>query len=265
MKITQTRRYSDFVHDNLNRPITERDATKLRKLEASMRKYGFLPFPILVRRTGDKFKILDGQHRFAVAQKLDLALYFVETERDDIVIAECAAAQSSWRVFDYIATYATQGNKHYEQLIQFAKETELPLVQAAHLLFGETNNGNVQKRIRDGKFVVKDVEYAMRVAGIVNAVRRHATWALNNLSVSALSRLVRVSDFSEEQFAKKCDTFPHLLNREATLEAYSTMYDKLYNHASRAPIPLAFLARQAAVSRSNLGEARKSGKQRRAA
>lgn len=258
MKISSTRNYAQFVHDGTNRPITERDAAKLKLLRASMQKYGFLPFPILVKRSGAHLRILDGQHRFAIAQELELPVLWVETDRDDIVIAETAAAQSPWALFHYVASFAAQGREDYIRLQQFAGETGLPLAKAASLLAGEAaHSGNVNDAIRDDKFRIRDMAYARRVAAILEVLKRHVPWALHSLSIAAISRFARVKDFDDAQMIKKIETHPHLLKRCATLEMFSDMYDELYNHMSRSRIPLAFLAREAMAKRAAVGERRK--------
>lgn len=257
MKISSTRNYKLFVHDNTNRPITARDATKLRLLRDSMRKYGFLPFPILVKRSGDRMRILDGQHRFAIAQELELPVLWVETDRDDIVIAETAAAQSPWSLFHYVASFAAQGREDYIRLQQFAGETGLPLAKAASLLAGETaNSGNVNELLRDDKFRIRDLAYARRVASILEVLKRYVPWALHSLSIAAISRFARVEKFEDAHMIKKIETHPHLLRRCPTLEMFSEMYEELYNYMARTRIPLAFLAREVMAKRQQVGKRR---------
>lgn len=250
MKVTQTRNYGMFTLDATNRPITERDTAKLKLLRASMQKYGFLPFPIMVRRIGQRLRIIDGQHRFSIAQELALPVLFVETERDDIVIAEAAAAQSPWAIFHYVASFAAQGREEYVKLLDFIKETGLPLSRAASLLAGEAaHSGNVQEQIRSGKFRVRDTVYARRVASILEVIKRYAPWAMHGLSTAAISRFVRVKEFDDAQMIKKIEAHPHMLRHCATLEMFSDMYDGIYNHMARSRIPLAFLAKEAMASR----------------
>jgi len=240
-----------FIRDEHNRAITERDNSKLRLLEASMQKYGFLPFPILVVRAGEKLKIIDGQHRFDTAKKLGLSVLFIETERDDIVIAECAAAQTPWNQFHYVATFASQGNKHYIRLLEFVKETGLPLSQSANMLGGEISTGtSAQKRIKFNRFVVRDEAYARRVAALVNAVRQQVPWALNSYCVAALSRFVRVPQFDDAHLIKKVQTAPHMLRRCSTVEMFSEMFSDLYNYGTQKRIPLSFMAKEQMIKRA---------------
>jgi hypothetical protein len=257
MKISSTRNYAQFTTDVTNRPITERDAPKLKLLKASMEKYGFLPFPILVKRSGERLRILDGQHRFAVAQELNLPVLWVETDRDDIIISETAAPQLPWNMHHYIASFSAQGDQEYQKLQIFAKESGLPLQKAASLLIGEiSTSGNVNEMIRDGKFEVRDLHYARRVTAIVSVVKRHVPWALHSLSIGAISRFARVREFDDAQMIKKIETHPHLLRRCPTLEMFSEMYEEVYNHSARSRIPLAFLAKEEMAKRQKVGERR---------
>jgi hypothetical protein len=250
MKISQTRNYSQFVHDATNRPITEKDRNNLRQLKRSMQKYGFLPMPILVRRSGDKLRIIDGQHRFSVAQELKLPVLYTETERDDIDISIPGGAQAPWKLSDHVMSKAAQGKAAYQQLRLFVEETKLPLSKAASILAGQTaKSGNVQKYIKEGTFKVSDENYAHRVANMVQAVKRFVPWAMHSQSINAISRFARVPEFDDSQFIKKVESHSHLLRHCATLEDFSEMYDAIYNHMTRSRIPLAFLAREAMAKR----------------
>ena len=251
MKINQTRNYGQFESDTTNRPITDRDGSKLRTLRASMKKYGFLPFPIIVKREGDHLRIIDGQHRFSVAKELGLPISWVETDRNDIVIAEVAAAQCPWSLIHYVGSFAAQGAKDYESLLQFSNETSIPLGTAASLLIGDCGGAhNVFDAVKNGKFKVKDVDYARRVASILGVIKKHVPWAMVKNSVNAISRFVRVKEFDDAQMIKRIETHPHMLRKCATLDTYSEMYAEVYNYSSRTRIPLAFLAGEVMSARS---------------
>lgn len=267
MKTTSTRDYGRFVSDKANRVITEKDRLRLKRLRASMKKYGFLPFPILVRRTGQRLSIIDGQHRFAVAQELGLPVLYVETERDDIVISECAAAQSPWNIHDYVASSAARGERHYQDLLAFSQQHKMPLARCAMLLRGYCgDNGAVGAAIKDGRFVVKDRVFAERVARLVNAIAEHFPHAKASPSVAALARFIRIPQFDDERLIKRAAAHPHMLKNQPTLEMFSEMYEALYNHASRqGRLPLAFLAKEAAAKRGDVGgESTKRGAQKKA-
>mgnify|MGYP001006399062 CR=1 FL=1 len=251
MKITQTRNYSLFISDETNRPITESHKNSLRKLTASMKKYGFLPFPILVRRVGQKLMVLDGMHRLHVATELKLPVYYVETERDDIRISETAEGQRPWMIGDYVGSFSAQGFKDYAELEAFAKEFDMPAARAATILSGNISSSTgFMGVLKSGRFVVKDREYASRIASIIAALSKLVAWASSSSSISAISRFVRVPEFDDSQLIKKAEAHFHLLVKQPTMEAYSSMYEQVYNYSSRKQIPLAFLAKQAAAKRN---------------
>jgi len=253
MKVHQTRNYSLFTTDITNRPIdTRRAIASQKKIRKSMEKYGFLPFPLLVKRTGDKLKVLDGQNRLAVATSLALPVFYVETEREDIIIADCAAGQSPWNVNDYVGSFAKQGNREMQTLLAFATEHKLPVARAASLLVGDSaHSGNVQKQIKEGKFRVRDLEYAHRVARMVSVVAQFAPWARSANAAGAISRFVRVAEFSDERMIRAVKSHPHLLRNYPDIEGLSEMFEAVYNHASRSPIPLAFRAKEEAKKRAD--------------
>lgn len=255
MKVQSTRNYSLFTTDITNRPIdTRRAIASQKKIRKSMEKYGFLPFPLLVKRTGDKLKVLDGQNRLAVATSLALPVFYVETDRDDIVIADCAAGQSPWNVNDYVGSFAKQGNREMQTLLDFAAQHKLPVARAASLLAGDcAHSGNVQGQIKAGKFRVRDLEYAHRVARIVSAVAQLAPWARSANAAGAISRFVRVAEFSDDRMMKAVRAHPHLLRNTPDIEGLSEMFEAVYNHAFRSPIPLAFRAKEEAKKRSDFG------------
>lgn len=258
MKATSTRKYDMFVSDRFNRVITAKDATRLKRLRFSMEKYGFLPFPILVRRNGEKLMVIDGQHRLMVAQELSLPVIYIEAGRDDIVISECAAAQSPWNISDYVLSHASQGKKDYQELMEFAAEHSMALKQAVSLLSGNNSHScNHSNSVKQGLFLVKDRAYADRVARISVVLAGLVPWGNCNWSIGAISRFVRVKEFNDDQFLKRVSANPHLLRKQPTLELYSEMYDAAYNFASRRRIPLAFLAKEVALERQDVGAQRR--------
>lgn len=252
MKITQTRNYASFIFDVTNRlATTPRRISSQKKIRASMKEYGFLPFPLLVRRVGDKLKVLDGQNRLLVAKELGLPVYYVETERDDISISKCAEGQSPWNLSDYAGSFANQGNAAFQGLLSFVGEHQIPLAKAAALLNGEVANGaNVNDSLKNGSFSIRDPKYAERVANLAQAVAAFVPWAKNSNSLGALSRFVRVSEFSDEQFINRVNTHSAYLKNQPTMQLFSEMYEEIYNHSSRSKIPLAFYATEVAASRS---------------
>lgn len=243
MKVQESKKYSQFKIDLTNRPI---NAQHVKKLVVSIKKHGYLPaYPIMVARNGAAgFTVLDGQHRFEAAKALGLAIHFVVHE-GQISIPEINEPQSRWTNSDYIGSYANQGNADYHFLREFSARTKISPLRAASLLYGEmAASGNVSDALKAGKFKVRDVEYADRVASIVAVISKSTKWAATLECIGAISRLVRVSKFDDAIFIKRVEANRGMLTQQATIELYSKLFEEIYNMRNRNPVPLAFLANE---------------------
>ena len=261
MKISKTSDYSQFVFSDENRPL-DTDHPKFRKLTESMKKHGWLwSFPMTVVRDGDKKVIVDGQNRFTAAKHLKIPVLFVVYDgQKELVISEINDTQRGWSIADHVGSRAAQGNSHYVYLKDFANRTGMPMLRAASLLWGEAaDSGNVQLAVKAGRFEVRDVEYAERVASIAIAVKAHRTWALGTSFLGALSRVVRVKEFDDAHFIKKANTWVSLLNHEPlAVQDFIEMIEKIYNRSVRSPIPIKFLAGQSSRARCAVPGAKRS-------
>jgi ParB-like chromosome segregation protein Spo0J len=73
-KLQTTKDYDLFDLNEFNRPLH-----KDRSLENSMKEYGFMPSsPLQVAKNPNgKLKIIKGHHRFSIARKLGLNIWYV--------------------------------------------------------------------------------------------------------------------------------------------------------------------------------------------
>lgn len=257
MKVLKSSEYSQFVFTLENRPL-QTSNIKFKNLVASMKANGFLPsFPISVRRSGSRYQILDGQNRFEAAKQLGIPILYVVYEADtQLDIAALNDTQRAWSMKDFVGSYATQGKADFHFLQEFAKRGKLHLNRAASLLGGEMYaSGNVRKKLRDGTFEIRDVEYAERVVALVNAVAEHChePWVRGTPCIAALSRLLRVSEFDPALLIKRIPANMSLFINQPTVDAFTEMFERIYNSRSRAAVPLRFLADQAMKHRCGAG------------
>ena len=257
MKIQQTRNYGLFCQDKFNRPITEHDHSRLARLRASMKEHGFMPcFPIWVIRQEDgKLKVKDGQHRLATAEELSLTVYYVEWDRDDINSSELGGTGSGWSLRDFIHSFAEQGKKDYQELLNFQIENGMELGICASILYGySANSSSVLRMARTGDYVIRDREGAKRVVAILNELRKHVDWSSGRCCVGAISRFIHVKEFVDQQFIHKINSYPALLVKQPTVDMYTDMFDAVYNHNSKQKIALAFMAKQSTSKRGDMSE-----------
>jgi len=242
MRVQSTSNYGMFQLLDFNR-----DVKKTSKLEASMRKYGFIPRKhIDVIKEGGKLKIKSGHHRFAVAQKLGLPIQYMVTE-DKMTIHEEEEPIRLWTMEDYLTSYSRQGtSEDYAVVLEYHKRTGICISQCVAMLGGLVALGTSRRpQFKNGTFKIVGTAHAETVASLVSTLKRAGIkWATNNLCVGSLSRIVMAGHVNIYQFQKKIAVFSSSLKNMATLSQFTEMWEEIYNTHSRKKVPIAFLTNE---------------------
>ena len=142
-------------------------ATRLKKLEKSIKEVGFLPTPVIVN---ERYEVIDGQARLKTAEKLEHPVYFMIVP--GIGLNECVAlnqASTAWTMKDYIDSYAERGNEHYVTLREYIeKYPDFALGTIEYVLSGVESSGPT---IKTGKFVVRK-EYKQDADRVLELMER---------------------------------------------------------------------------------------------
>lgn len=226
-KVQVTKNYRLFGRSAENRPL---DPKKHRKLEQSMKQYGFLPcFPIVCFRNADKQLIVkDGQHRLALAETLGLSVYWIE-EVVDFDVALVNSAAKGWGLRDYAQKHAANGLKAYQDGLDFGDQHGLPIGTAFALLSGYTNFSNAQASFIDGTFKIKDRAWADAVAGIYGPIVLMAPSLKNARFIEACMGVCRVSAFDARRLLRNSERCREKLVPYSTKDAYLDMLEQIYN------------------------------------
>jgi len=259
MKIHESKEYGRFTLTLDNRAIVE---GRVKKMIPSMKHYGWLDsHPMLVRKVGDKYEILDGQGRFHAAKTLGIPVKYVVTDKE-ISIPEINGPQSPWSITDYVGSYAQQGNPEYHYLLDFSRRHKLPISISASILKGcVASGGQHSDSVRSGEFKASNTEFAEKVAVIVRELRAiHHCGATTNC-VIAVSRVMQVGEINLTRLCDAIRKHQALVRPNTTADGYVAMLEEIYNHCAKANrLPIAFLAREAAQRRkfSSNSNARKA-------
>lgn len=114
-KTTDYKKFKDFKG---NRDVNKSHA---RALARAMALYGnwLIDDPVEVDKD---FRILDGQHSFDAAKACKQPVYYIITENQNLAtIRQRNSNRRNWNWFDYATSYASEGNKHYQQMLDLAK------------------------------------------------------------------------------------------------------------------------------------------------
>lgn len=247
--LLQTKNYTLFGFDPCNRSVD-----KITKLKASMQKYGFLAaYPLHCVQKNGKLVVKDGQHRLATAQALGLPVFYVVLEDDHVSIPEINCAQRKWSTMDFVDSFVNAGNADYKTLKQFREETNLPISVCASLLGGENGgSANKVKEVKMGTFKIKraSLDFARKVADLADVASKHVKWSRHDLFLGALSNCCRVPEFVPATMIERMNAAPHLLVIQPNTDMFHGMLEVLYNHRSRSPLPLRFMANESARGRN---------------
>lgn len=132
--VLTTNDYDKFHFLKGNRDLRE---SNLRNIEKSIKENGYNHLSFII--VDQNWNIIDGQHRFIVCKKLGLPVIYIQQyvdnpEKDVEIINNNKA---SWKIGDYVASYAKQGREDYIILNNLMKTNKINVRIALSLLFIE--------------------------------------------------------------------------------------------------------------------------------
>lgn len=243
MNFPTTSDYDQFVIFEFNR-----DVSKINLLENSMKQHGFIPaYPLHVVEVDGKFHVKGGHHRFTVAKKLGIPVVYAVCE-DSASVYQLEKTTRKWTMSDYLASYVRTGNPDYIAVLHFHQSTGLNIGQCVSLLAGDiASSGNFASRFKEGGYKVTSPEYATRVNSVIAALTgSRIPWAKKKLCVTSISRIVKAFHTDLDRLIKKINKHAFTLSEKTTVEAYTDMWETLYNReATGKRVPIAFLTNEA--------------------
>jgi hypothetical protein len=226
-KIQATKNYALFHRNADNRVL---DLKKHRKLYESMKRYGFLRcFPIVCfRDSKGNLIVKDGQHRLAIAQELGVTVYWVEETVDfDVAVINCTA--KVWQLKDYALKFSANGNKQYQEGIEFAEQHGIPIGSAFAMLAGNVSFSNVESKFIDGTFKVKDRKWADDVAAVYGPLVAMSHSVKRQQFLEACMAVCRVDGFDSKRLISNAERCREKLVAFSTRDAYLDMLETIYN------------------------------------
>jgi len=251
VRLQHTKKYDLFELCNFNR-----DVKKTTRLEASMKRHGFLQaYPLHCIRNGNgTLRIKAGHHRYCVAKLLQLAVWYVVLD-DDATIHELEGSTNYWMTADYMESHIRDGKEAYAVVKTYRERTDIPLQHCIALVAGETSNsGNQIEKFKAGRYTVSsDSTHRDLLADVLDhCFACGVAFAKKSLFVQAVSRCLRAPEFDVERFKARVATNPGLFVKQPTLDAMMSMIEMVYNHKtnSKHRIAVKFIVDKAMEKRS---------------
>ena len=247
-KLTTTKNYALFELLPFNR-----DVRRLKPLESSMKKHGFIPaYPLHCVKNGNgKLRIKAGHHRFEVAKKLGLPVSYVVCS-DDATVHELEHGTTPWALKDFLSSYCRIGSEPHKIIQCYVDTTGMSIGQVSSMLGGEcASSNNLVGKVKSDTFQIKSTEHIDAVAHVVLGLKKMGVqFATSRNLVSALSLLVFLPEFDAEIFLHRVAVNTGMMMRQAKVVDYLAMIETIYNRQAKNKVALAFLAKEAARQRA---------------
>lgn len=233
-KLQKTEDFTIFKNVLGNREINERH---VRDLTDAIRRKNLLEYyPLLVNE--DK-EVIDGQHRLLAAANAGVPVYYTEVpglQLDDVMSINTHSKR--WGIQDFVDSYITLGNHHYEVLNSFAKNHHLSVGASAQLLAGNYNRSNVVgggtigSMIKNGSFEVLAQVQAERIARALDDIQPYANFnvKIDRNFIQALRLLDRNPVFDMEKLMSKLQIHgDRKIERRVNPRYYLLQLEEIYN------------------------------------
>jgi len=196
-------------------------------------------FPIVVN---EDMEIIDGQHRLMAAAHLNLPIYYTVVKGLTLKnVMSINTASKSWGIWDFVNSYASQGNPDYAELKDFCNKYGLNASVGAALLEGRgKGGGSVSRRIRSGEFSISVRQRAAVVAELLQEMQPHAEFKLaaDRKFIWALWDLLNEPDFDANRLLSKLRTHGLKISKRVNERYYTLEIEELYNFYAQEPVTL---------------------------
>lgn len=219
-KVFKTNDYDKFNLYKYNRAINE---GLVKRIMESIDKIGYISGKsILVDK---EMNIIDGQHRFEACKRKMLPIFYTIIKADpQVAIIELNAQQVSWKMGDYINSWANKGIKCYQELIEFEKTEKLGITNAIYVFFNPDFDKTMVKDIKAGN-LYKVNPKAKEIAKFINECST-ISYGKNTQFIRAISKTY--DKLTQKQINKLKGALISL-PQQPTCGHYVTAFENLIN------------------------------------
>ena len=227
-KILKTYDYNIFKHMKGNRVVNQSHVNKLIKSMSDK----YMAQPIIVNRN---MEIVDGQHRFAAAQELELPIYYQVIKGANINdVQRLNTTSKKWSGSDYLNMYCEQNVEDYLIFKQFKEKYNfLDEVYICLLTDKASTTTGINNAFKEGNFRISNLNLAMKKAdNMVEIGQYHKKYNSRAFS-RALLRVFKMTGYDHKVFLSKLRYCSHMLGESINTEACIENIEKVYNFNSK--------------------------------
>lgn len=235
--ILQTQNYALFRLDPLNRRI---NPDKLDRLYDAAQKKNLLHlFPIVVTRD---HVIVDGQHRYKVAQALNVPIYYIVSSQMRIEDAAFVNTNvSRWTGIDYLDHWCRVGLPDYIRAKEFWEANPfLSFSNAIRILayhgrddapiMSHSSKESLFQVFYDGRFKITNLAFAQRGISMCRDFSRWVTFWKDTRFIGAVISLADHAEYDHAHMMQKMEYLSTRVVKCPDLKSYMKVLEDVYNH-----------------------------------
>lgn len=234
VKVYQSTEYKLFTMMAGNRDLNNKKIERIiREIESGNDILDEVP--ILVKEEGKKLRILEGQHRFKIAERLLRPVHYILHQQNMSLfsIAKINSNTEKWNPNDFINCYITAGNENYTKLQVFREKYTISIgVCLSMLKFGfakhDGSSEDLKREFETGIFEVKKLKEATQLAEVCKSFETFSQWNSRGF-ILAVNKILQANKCDFQLLLKKFLEDPARLQQQPNYKGYLTNLEEIYN------------------------------------
>jgi len=230
-----TKNYDMFELKEDNRDV--KDNRHIRDLMGSMERNGFLKSgAISVKNNGNKYVVLDGQHRLEAAKRLGIAVWYtVDDEIPETALPDLQIAKK-WLPKDYLKHWLVKGNKSYNKIDEIHKHyTKVSITTIVHLLEnGQSINGS-RARFETGAVRITHLDKTLKTlqyAEELYKLYKHE-WLFGRTFLDSFQQIIQIEGYDQKILLQRLKHRSEEFRQMLSPEGYYKMIGGIYNYGAK--------------------------------
>lgn len=251
--VIETYDYSKFKDILGNRNINN---LNVKRLVQSFQK-SYLMSPIIVN---ENFEIIDGQHRFLAAKKLQLPINYIMVKGYSLdEVKSLNETGIKWSKKDHLNAYVELGYPAYLKFKEFMDQyPDFSLSACEVFITNQLSGSHISKSdsslksdtnkrgyyavryFQEGDLQIDDYDLACENAEKVLMIKPFYDGYSRALFVRAMVGIFRIKEYSHNQLINRLEANPTAMQHCSNISQYKILIEEIYNFRSRNKISLRY-------------------------
>lgn len=216
--------YEIFKKIKGNRPVDKQHVAQLkRKIENEGNLTSEFPVNL-----NENMEVIDGQNRILALQELGYPVYYTISEGASLAtVRQINIGRKNWSWSDYASSFASEGNPHYKDLLDFHEAFNFPFSTLVRYCYG--GKRIAVSEYQSGDFKVLDKGMTFKLLNQLVELREVLPFPLTGSVASALYDIQTHPDYDHKRMLKKLTTHGSQLHEWRQKKDWLRNLEDIYN------------------------------------